>query len=52
MFSIYPATYYKNGQFTAFPSPYFRLFNTVDSKQMLNIKFSRRLDSNGGPLVL
>ena len=30
---------------------YFRLFNTVDSKQMFN-KFCRWLDSNRGPLVL
>ena len=30
---------------------YFRLFNTVDSKQMFN-KFCRWLDTNRGPLVL
>ena len=30
---------------------YCRLFNTVDSKQMLN-KFCQRLDSNCGPLDL
>ena len=30
---------------------YFRLFNTVDSKQMFN-KFCQWLDSNCGPLVL
>ena len=30
---------------------YFRLFNTVDSKQMFNIKVCRWLDSNRGLLV-
>ena len=30
---------------------YFRLFNTVDSKQMFHIKVCQWLDSNGGPLV-
>ena len=32
--------------------PLFRLFNTVDSKQMFDIKVCRWLDSNHGPLML
>ena len=31
---------------------YFRLFNTVDSKQMFNISFCEWLDSNHRPLLL
>ena len=31
---------------------YFRLFNTVDSKHIFNIKFCHWLDSNHGPLEL
>ena len=41
----------KNGPFQALFFFYFRLFNTVDSKQMLN-KFCQWLDSNRRPLVL
>ena len=36
----------------ALKSNFFSLFNTVDSKQMVNIKVFRWLDSNRGPLVL
>ena len=42
---------FKNGPFPASFFFIFRLFNTVNSKQMFEIQVCRWLDSNRGPLV-
>ena len=47
---VWHCLFFKNGPFPASFFLYFRLYNTADSKQMLN-KFCRWLDSNRGPLV-